>query len=129
MTNFGSIEGAKRKAHVTIANANAEMEGYIQHSNRLIITRVRLHNNGNLVITNPEFRQSLDEHAEDIAANKWHMENDPERHTKGYEIAMQQMKDTVHAEFDRSIDGHTHATFKKTTGKITSDTRGIGTTI
>lgn len=129
MTTFGDIEGAKRKAHVTIPQANAEMEEYMQKANNLITVRIRLFNNGVFLITNADFKKSLDDHAEDIAANKWHMENDTDTPHRGYEIAVQEMKDTVKAEFTKQVDGTSHNTFKKTTNKITADTRGIGTSI
>ena len=45
MTTFGVIEAAKRKSHTTIPQTNAEMEEYLQHANKLIITRIRLFNN------------------------------------------------------------------------------------
>jgi len=122
MTTFGIIESAKRKAHVTIAQANAEMEEYLQHANRLIITRIKLLNSGVVAITSDELKRNLDEHAEDIAANKWHMENDSDRPHKGYELAIQQMKDTVKAEYSKQVDGISHNTFGKTVNKITSDT-------
>ena len=129
MTTFGDIEGAKRKSHVTIPQSNAEMEEYMQKATRLIVTRIRLFNDGILFITNDEFKKTLDDHAEDIAANKWHMENDSDTPHRGYEIAVQEMKDTVKAEFTKQVDGTSHNTFKKTTNKITADTTGIGTSI
>ncbi len=122
MTTFGVIEAAKRKAHVTIAQANEEMEEFLQHANRLIITRIKLFNNGVVTITSDELKRNLDEHAEDIAANKWHMENDSDRPHKGYEMAIAQMKDTVKAEYSKIVDGQSHNTFGKTTSKITADT-------
>jgi len=67
-------------------------------------------------------KRNLDEHAEDIAANKWHMENDSDRPHKGYELAIQQMKDTVKAEYSKQVDGISHNTFGKTVNKITSNT-------
>jgi len=122
LTEFGTIEGAKRKAHVTIAQANAEMEEYLQHSNRLIVTRLKLFNNGVTTITNTDLKRNLDEHAEDIAANKWHMENDTDRPHRGYEMAIQQMKDTIKAEYSQQSDDKSHGTFAKTSNKITADT-------
>ena len=129
MTTFGTIEGAISKAHVTIDQAIPEFEQYMQKADRLIITRIRLFNDGIFLITNDDFKKSLDDHAEDIAANKWHMENDSDTPHRGYEIAVQEMKDTVKAEFTKQIDGVSHSTFRKTTNKITADTRGIGTSI
>jgi len=127
MTTFGVIEGAKRKSHVTVDQSIAEMEEFMQHANRLIITRIKLLNNGVITITDEEFKRNLDEHAEDIAANKWHMENDTDRPHRGYEIAVKEMTDTIKAEFSKTVDGKTHGTFAKTTNKITADTQGIGT--
>jgi len=127
MTDFGVIEAAKRKSHVTVPQSNAEMEEYLQHANRLIITRIRLFNNGVFLITNNDFKLTLDEHAEDIAANKWHMENDTDRPAEGYKLAVKEMSDSITAEFTQQVDGKSHDTFKKTDRKITGDTQGIGT--
>ena len=127
MTTFGVIEAAKRKSHTTVPQGNAEMEEYMQHANILIKARLRLLNNGVILITNDEFKKALDEHAEDIAANKWHMENDTDRPKSGYQTAISMMIATVKAEFVQQIDGKSHGTFAKTTNKITADTQGIGT--
>lgn len=127
MTTFGVIEAAKRKSHTTIPQANAEMEEYLQHANRIIITRLKLFNNGVISITDEDLKRNLDEHAEDIAANKWHMENDTDRPAEGYKLAVKEMSDTIKAEFTKQADGKSHGTFKKTNNAITGDTQGIGT--
>lgn len=127
MSNFGVIEAAQRKAHLTVDQTLGEMEEFLQHANRLIITRLKLFNNGVTTITDDDLKRNLDEHAEDIAANKWHMENDSDRPHKGYEMAIAQMKDTIKAEFSQQSDNRSHGTFQKTNNAITGDTQGIGT--